>query len=90
MQKIELAPDLKHCIETVAKREHAAVLRQLLSARGPNKELEERLETLRLFLERADFRQLRRESEIQLTKGRRVKFTLYLDNGVPKHEIQVT
>lgn len=46
MLKIELVPDLTHCIETVAKREHAAVLKQLLTPRKGNKELEEKLEIL--------------------------------------------
>jgi len=32
MLKIELIPDLTHCIETVAKREHADVLKQLLAS----------------------------------------------------------
>ena len=47
----ELIPDLDHCIETVAKREHAAVLKQLLTPGQENEELEKRLEILRLFLE---------------------------------------
>jgi len=90
MLKIELVPDLTHCIETLAKREHAAVLKQLLTPEKVNKELEERLEILRLFLERADFQQLRAESERQIMKGRRAKFVVYLDNGVLKHEMHIT
>ena len=90
MLRIELVPDLDHCIETVAKREHTAVLKQLLTLGKGNKELEEKLEILRLFLERVDFKQLRTESEIQLMGGRGVKFTVYLDNGVPKHEMYIT
>jgi len=90
MLKIELVPDLTHCIETVAKREHVAVLKQLLTPGKGNKELEEKLEILRLFLERVDFKQLRAESERQSMKGRRVKFVVYLDNGVPKHEMHIT
>lgn len=90
MLKIELIPDLTHCIETVAKREHAAVLKQLLTPRKVNKELEEKLEILRLFLERVDFKQLRAESERQIMKGRRVKFVVYLDSDEPKHEMHIT
>jgi len=89
MLQIELVPDLDHCIETVAKREHAAVLRQLLAPGKGNKKLEEKLEILRLFLERVDFKQLRAESERHLMEGRRVKFVVYLDNGVPKHEMRI-
>ena len=89
MLKVELVPDLTHCIETVAKREHAAVLKQLLTPGQRNKELEEKLEILRLFLERVDFKQLRAESERQLTEGRRVKFTVYLSNDMPEYEMRI-
>ena len=89
MLKIELIPDLTHCIETVAKREYSAVLKQLLTPGKGNKELEEKLEILRLFLERAYLRQLRSESEKRFVEGRKVKFVVYLDNEV-KCEIQVT
>ena len=89
MLKVELIPDLTHCIETVAKREHTAVLKQLLTPGQGNKELAERLEILRLFLETADFRQLRTESEKRLMAGRNVKFVVYLDNEV-KYDMQVT
>ena len=40
MLKVELIPDLTYCIETVAKREHAAVLKQLLKPGQENKQLE--------------------------------------------------
>jgi hypothetical protein len=89
MLQIELVPDLDHCIETVARREHEAVLKQLLTPGKGNKELEKKLEILRHFLGRVDFRQLRAVSERQIMKGRRVKFVVYLDNGVPKHEMHV-
>lgn len=89
MLKIELIPDLAHCIETVAKREHAAVLKQLLSSDQGNEELEDKLEILRLFLEKADFKRLRAESEKGLIAGRKVKFVVYLDNDM-KYEVQIT
>ena len=54
-----------------------------------NKELEEQLEILRLFLERMDFKKLRAESERHITEGRRVVFIVYLDNGVPKYEMHI-
>ena len=87
--KVELVPDLDHCIETLAKKEHAAVSKKILEAGQRNKELEEELEILRLFLETADFKKLRAESEKSLIEGRRVKFLVYLDNGV-KYAIEVT
>ena len=90
MLKIELVPDLDHCIETVAKREHAAVLKQILAPGQRNKEPEEKLEILRLFLETADFKQLRSKSEKWLAEGKRVQFVVYLEEGIPKYEMHVT
>ncbi len=89
MLKIELVPDLTHCIETTAKREHAAVLKQILAPGQRNKKLEEKLEILRLFLETADFKQLRAESEKQLMEGKRVRFVVYLEEGMPKYEMHI-
>ena len=74
MLKVELTPDLTHCIETVAKTEHATVLKQLLEPGQGNRELEDKLEILRLFLETADLKQLRAESEKRLTEGRKVRW----------------
>lgn len=90
MEKLELTPDLTHCIETVAKREYAAVLRQLLTPGKGNEELEEKGEVLRLFLESADFKQLRSESERRLAEGKKVLFAVYLEKGVLKYEMRVT
>jgi len=89
MQKIELIPDLDHCIETVAKREHAEVLKQLLTKKRRNKGLEEKLEILRLFLETADFTKLRAESEKQLVEGKAVRFRVFLENGKPGYEMDI-
>lgn len=89
MLRIELIPDLSHCIETVAKREHTAVSKQLLMSGQRNKELVEKLEILRLFLETADFKKLRAESEKRLMEGKKVKFVVYRDKDV-KFGMQVT
>ncbi|MFC1928327.1 hypothetical protein ACFLXK_01825 [Chloroflexota bacterium] len=61
-----------------------------LLKRGKQKELEEKFEILRLFLETADFNKLRSESEKHLVEGKRVKFILDLENGQLKHEMKVT
>ena len=89
MQKIELIPDLDHCIETVAKKEHAVVLKQLLTRKRRNKGLEEKLEILRLFLETADFTKLRAKSEKQLVEGKAVRFVIFLENGIPGYEMDI-
>jgi len=63
-------------------------LSELLN-KGEERELRERLEILRLFLETTDFRELRKEYERHLLKGRRVKFILHLVKGRPRYEMKV-
>jgi len=89
MLKIELVPDLNHCIETVAKQKYAEVVRQLLSSGAGDEKLCERAKLLRSFLETADFKKLREESERYLVGGRRVKFVVYLKAGAAMYEMRV-
>ena len=89
MIKIELVPDLTHCVETVAKGEYRKTLEKLLTSEEGNEELQERVEVLRAFLEKMDFKKLRRESEKHLTEERKVKFVVYLEAGNLKYELQV-
>ena len=85
---IEIEPELSACIETKAKNEYQRTLRELLK-KDKDDRLEERLETLRLFLEGTDFKELREKYEVYLTQGKRVKFHIYLDAGILKYEIAV-
>jgi len=89
MLQIELVPDLSHCIETAAKREYEGTLKQLLARGETNRELEEKAEILRLFLQTADFKKLRAESEKFLIEGKVVKFVIYAERGVPRYAMQV-
>jgi hypothetical protein len=89
MLKIELVPDLSHCIHTVTKREYEDTLRQLLSIKGGNKKLGEKLELLVIVLKEMDFKRLRSESERYIMEGKKVKFVFYLENNLPKYEMQV-
>ena len=75
-------------METKAKRQYNQIASELLK-RGEEGELAEELETLRLFLETADFNRLRSQSEKHLIEGRKVKFILYLEEGKPKYEMKV-
>jgi len=75
-------------VETKAKRQYNQVMSELLK-KGEKGKLAERLETLRLFLESADFNKLRSESEKHLIKGRKVKFIIHLEEGKPKYEMKV-
>jgi hypothetical protein len=75
LMRIELVPNLEHCIETRAKQEYAATTSKIMSG-DQSPELEQRLELLKAFLEEADFTRLRRESEEHLMQGRKVEFIL--------------
>ena len=86
---IELTPDLLSCIETVAKREYNDVTRTLLTATPQDETIVEKAEVLKLFLETADFRKLRAESEKHLLNGKRVKFMVSLKDKQLRYEMQV-
>jgi uncharacterized protein YerC len=90
MLKIELVPDLEHCVETLARKKHAELTQILLENEVGDAEMEEKLEVVRLFLETADFRKLRAESEKHLAEGKIVRFTIYLEDGIAKYEMLVS
>ncbi len=85
---IILEPELDACVETQAKRQYNQLLRELFTA-SDDDTLVERLETLQLFLESADFSQLRQESEKHLVAGKRVRFFLRRRDGVPEYEMRI-
>jgi hypothetical protein len=87
MDQIELVPDLSHCIETVARKEYENLARSYLQAGKGDSELGEKIELLRCFLESADFRKLREQSEGYLLKGQKVKFILYRECGEAKYKM---
>ena len=87
MVQIELVPDLSHCIETVAKREYENLVRSYFQAGKGDSEFEEKVELLHTFLESADFKKLRRESERYLLKGQNIKFILYRQEGETKYRL---
>ena len=84
-----MEPELEACVETQAKRQYNQIARELLR-KGEDKELVEKLEIMRLFLESADFNKLRRDSEKHLVEGRKVKFTVRREAGQPRYEMKVT
>jgi len=87
--EIKLEPSLSHCIETVAKREYERVLSFLLRGKEEDAQLAEELELLRMFLESADFSQLRSRCEEFLLADKRIAVTLRSTNVLPKYEIEV-
>jgi len=86
---IELIPTLDNCIETTARREFARTKDGYLEKGRDDGELAERVRLLRMFLQSADFRKLRSESESHLMAGRTVRFILYFDEGGLKCDIEV-
>lgn len=50
-------------------------------------EFESKVELLRRFLESADFRKLRKQSEVYLLKGQKIKFVLYPEYGKARHRM---
>jgi len=88
MMEVKLEPNLSHCIETVAKREYEKVLSLLLGGKQEDSLLD-KLELLRLFLESADFGQLRSRCEELLLAGRRIEVILKSTHGVPPYEIEI-
>ena len=87
MVKIELIPDLSHCVETVARREYQSLVKNYLQTGKGDDEFEEKVELLRNFLESADFRKLRSDSEQYLLEGQDIKFILYREAGETKCEL---
>jgi hypothetical protein len=75
-------------VETQAKRQYNQLVRQLLE-KGAEEELTEKAETLRLFLESADFHKLRSESEKHLVEGRKIRFIVHLEKGQARYQMQI-
>jgi hypothetical protein len=78
---VELKPNLSTCIETLSKKEYEQTLNLILKEGRADEKVGERLEALRLFLESADFGQLRRQYEEYLTEGRKITFLIYYEEG---------
>ncbi|MFC1873254.1 hypothetical protein ACFLW3_00360 [Chloroflexota bacterium] len=85
---IEIEPELSACVETKSKRLYEQTLKELLN--NDDETLAEKLQILKLFLESADFSQLRRQSEKPLVAGKKVRFILPLAGGKPEYEMKVT
>ncbi len=88
MTQIELVPDLDHCIETAARLEYRRSVDEYLRQGGGGQELEAKIELLRQFLETANFRELRRESERYLEEGKKVKFIIRWHEGKLTYELK--
>ena len=87
MNKLKLTPTLDACVETQARRLHNQTVSALLKT-PDDPTLQEQLETLRLFLEQANFHKLRAESEPLLIEGRKVTFTVWREGGKARWEMK--
>ena len=86
--KIELVPTLELCIEGTARREYLKSADECMQRGKKDRTLEEKIELLRMFLETADFRKLRTESEKHLIEGKKVSFILTSEKGKPRYEMK--
>lgn len=86
--QIELFPSLSHCIETTAKQEFWRSVNEYMEKQG-DKELEEKIELLKAFVESMDFGKLRRESEKYLIEGKEVRFTIHWNGNKLQYEMSV-
>jgi translation initiation factor IF-3 len=86
---VELRPTLSQCIETVTKREYWRSVDEYLKAKTDDKELEERIQLLKLFLDTADFKALRSQSERYITEGKEITFTLFVKGGKVSHKMSI-
>ena len=90
MESIELFPSLSHCIETTAREEFWNSVNQYMESGRDDKKLEEKIELLKAFLESADFKKLRSQSERYLVEGKKVKFMVCQKEEGLKYEMVVT
>jgi hypothetical protein len=89
MNCVELYPSLSHCIETVAREEYWNSVNRFMESEQENRELRQRIELLKAFLESTDFRKLRSASEKYLVEDREVKFIIYLKENKLYYEMKV-
>jgi len=55
-----------------------------------DKKLGEKIELLKAFLESADFKRLRSDSERHLVQGKKIRFVIRWKQGKPSYEMVVT
>jgi hypothetical protein len=84
---IKLVPDTTHCIENVARNEHEKLTRTLLRNETCNDSVSGKIELLRTFLETADFKALRKQSDEYLHTGKRIAFIIRWKRNSFSYEI---
>ena len=87
MVRLTLVPDTSHCIETVARMEYRQLMHTFLQDGTADAYSAEKMELLRDFLETADFKALRKQSDEYLLEGNNISFIIYRDKGALKWEM---
>jgi len=89
MDSIELFPSLSRCIESTAREKFWNWVTQYMEGGLNDRKLENKVELLKAFLESADFKKLRSESEKYLVEGKQVKFVIFWQGNKPSYEMVV-
>jgi hypothetical protein len=89
MDRVKLVPDLSSCIETTARKAHSERMKLLLAGNQDDNHLKTELTILEQFLQTADFRKLRAESERYLIDGNKVEYILYIENDSIKYDFKI-
>ena len=90
MDSIELFPSVSHCIETTARHEFWNSANQYMEGGQKDKKLGEKIELLKAFLESADFKRLRSDSERHLLQGKKVRFVIWQKKDGLNYQMVVT
>ena len=83
---VEIIPDVSECVETKARKEYNRLYRLYLNN---EEQAGNKLEMLKDFLEKADFKKLRSESEKTLLGGKGVKFLIYREQDATEYKMEV-
>jgi len=93
MKSFELEPRYStreipgRCLKCLAEHELNSCLILLLSQEGEDEEVKQRFEALLDFLQSADSKRLRDESERLLAEGKEVSLKISFKKGKPKYEL---
>jgi hypothetical protein len=71
MEAIDFSPNLFHCIESAAREEFWTSVSQYMGGWQTDKKPEERIKLLRAFLNSADFKKLRSQSEKHIVERKK-------------------
>ena len=89
MVTMDLCPTTTSCIESTARSFYNELVSRYLRDSAVTEELEEKIELITSFLQIADFKKLRRESEPYLLQDKKVIFTIYNDGTGVRYSMKI-